>query len=156
MDLTIIRDTREKQGWDLTDHEKPSGRCMIASMVIDTLPCGDYAIEGKDDLIAIERKASITELMGNLSSKANRDRFYREMEKLKDQYKYRYIVVESSINSDILSLGVPQSYNFPCSRMVKYLLEISMIYGVHTLFAGDRTSAIKLAKYLFDEAVRNA
>lgn len=82
--MRIIRDTREKNGWDFS----------IAGYetISQALSCGDYAIENCKNII-IERKASTGELYLNLGNKEHRQRFYREMVKLQD-YKNAFIVCE--------------------------------------------------------------
>ncbi len=72
--MQIIRDTREKTGWDFFPH----GKIEVA-----TLGCGDYTTPKLRDYCRIERKATTVEVYLNLGRKINKDRFFRELEKLR-------------------------------------------------------------------------
>lgn len=71
--MHIIRDTREKEGWDFF----PVGK--IEQKKLD---CGDYTTPALFDKCRIERKASTKEVYINLGRTVNKKRFYRELEKL--------------------------------------------------------------------------
>ena len=50
-DYTVIKDTREQNGWSFSQYDKCAG------MEIGTLHTGDYTLRGFEDVICIERKA---------------------------------------------------------------------------------------------------
>lgn len=83
--MKIIRDTREKNGWEFPFYD----------IEIDSqkLECGDYTTELLSDFVVIERKATATEIANNLGKKVAKARFYREFDKMKDLHK-AYIVCE--------------------------------------------------------------
>lgn len=93
--MRIIRDTREKNGWEFPFHE--------VEMFSEKLDCGDYTTELLRDFVVIERKATATEIANNLGKKTAKARFYREFDRMKDLRK-AYIVCEFS-ESDV--------YTFP-------------------------------------------
>jgi len=93
--MKIIRDTREKNGWEFPFHE--------VEMLSEKLDCGDYTTELLRDFVVIERKATATEIANNLGKKTAKARFYREFDRMKDLRK-AYIVCEFS-ESDV--------YTFP-------------------------------------------
>ena len=82
--MKIIRDTREQQGFQFFAQ---------AEIIEQALDAGDYTIEGLEDFIRIERKASTGELYHNLAKKTMKARFHREMQKL-DTIHNAYIVCE--------------------------------------------------------------
>lgn len=84
--MKIIRDTREKTGWEFTFYDDVE----IESKKIDS---GDYTTELLKDKIVIERKATTTEIANNLGKKTAKARFYREFDRMED-LKQAYIVCE--------------------------------------------------------------
>ena len=82
---TVIKDTREKDGYFF----KPYDRCE--GMVVETMKTGDYTIKGCEDIICIERKASTAEISTNLGRK--KKPFQNEMERMKD-FRFSFLVCE--------------------------------------------------------------
>lgn len=83
--MKIIRDTRERHGWDFYFHN--------VELISEKLDCGDYTTELLKDFVVIERKATATEIANNLGKKVAKARFYREFDRMKDLHK-AYIVCE--------------------------------------------------------------
>lgn len=83
--MKIIRDTRERHGWDFYLHD--------VELISEKLDCGDYTTELLKDFVVIERKATATEIANNLGKKVAKARFYREFDRMKDFHK-AYIVCE--------------------------------------------------------------
>ena len=153
-EITIIRDTREhaNNGWWFNEEEKKPGRIRVTGTVSQALDAADYTVLGYEDVVRIERKAGICELFGNMIPVANRERFEREMEKLRD-IPYKYIVIETNLNDDVLGLSVPQMFKGPTSSsVVKWLFELQMEYGVVPVFAGG--CGKRVARYIFENAIR--
>lgn len=153
-ELVIIRDTREKEGkgWFFQEEKRP-GRMQIVNTVVEGLNAGDYAVKGYEDILRIERKNGFEELFGNLATREYRDRFYREMERLRSTVKHPFIIVESNVNNDVFSLGVPQmKAGLPGSRIFEYLLEIQLEFGIPTIFAGD--AGKRVARMLIEKVIR--
>lgn len=155
LQVEVVIDTREKNPAIFpVDEEYKSGRIQIMGSKIGTLDTGDYSLVGYEDILRIERKAGFAELMGNLASGGDiKDRFFREMERLA-KFKYKYILVESNISNDVMTLGVPQMrfVSPPASVVVKELLKIYYQYNIPFLFVGD--SFVKTSRYLFEVVVR--
>ena len=151
--LTILRDTREKKGWYFEDASKPSSRLKIDGTVDIKLDSGDYAIQGLEDKFIIERKAGLAELFNNYTPKSNRERFEREAERLRD-IPHVYIIVESSLNEDLMRLSIPQMgrYGPPGKKVIQWLFELEFEYGIQTIWAGDCAQSV--AKILFDRIGR--
>lgn len=150
---TIIRDTREQEnhGWTfgahIPDHRPP--RCD--GMITETLKTGDYSVVGYTDIFAIERKADFAELWGNYSSK-KRPAFEAEMERM-SSLKYPYIIIESSLSPDIMELSPPQfTKGVPGKAFVRWLMYISVKYGVHIIPAG--ACGRQVAQMICEEVVR--
>lgn len=142
----IIRDTREKQGWDFP----PDGKCM--GIEVATMRTGDYTLKGFEDLICIERKKSPSELAGNLGIK--KKPFEAEMQRMKD-FKYPFIVCEFSM-TDLLEY--PKNSDIPRSKldkviiggkyMLKCLLEYQLEYNIKILFCDNAQHAATVAASL--------
>ena len=77
----VIKDTREKDGWTFTEYDKCEG------MDMDALHTGDYTLKGFEDVVCIERKASVSEIAMNLGRK--KSAFLREMDRMKD-YEFSF------------------------------------------------------------------
>jgi hypothetical protein len=150
---TIIRDTREQEGYGWTfgahvpDHRPP--RCE--GMIIDTLQTGDYSIVGYTDILAIERKANFAELWGNYS-KQKRPAFEAEMERM-SYIKHSYIIIESLLTPDIMELSPPQfTKGVPGKSLVRWLMYLTVKYGVHIIPAG--ACGRKITQMICEEVVR--
>lgn len=88
--MIIIVDTREKKNVHVTDYFDAHG-IEWKSLKLDF---GDYAIEGKENLVAIERKGSLDELAGNFTR--GRERFKREFERATENNAHIVLMVEAS------------------------------------------------------------
>jgi hypothetical protein len=151
-EITILRDSREKQGWWFDEEEKKPGKVRVLGTVESCLNAGDYSIVGLEDKIRIERKNGFGELFGNYWPKDNQERFIRECEKLVD-IPHKYLLVETSLNYDTFGLSVPQMIKGPpVKRVVDWILQISLNYGIQPIFVGD--SGQYIAKSLFCQVAR--
>ena len=122
--FTIIQDTREKKPWAFV------ATGSVGDIKVSKLDTGDYSIEGMEDILMIERKASVDEIFMNLG--VQWERFEREMERAKP-YKYKYLVIEATMR-DVYrgSRYSKMSGRFIMARLVHLQLE----YGVQVIFAG--------------------
>ena len=133
----VIRDTREKDGW----YFKESDYCE--GMVNQKLDTGDYSIQGLENVLCIERKASVAEIANNIVD----DRFTRELDRM-SEFKYKFLILEFSVE-DILSFPVgsdipKKSWNkirISGRFIMKRLSEIQTKYGIHVVPCGDKLSA---------------
>lgn len=150
--ITIIRDTREQKGWNFDPEEKVAGKIQILGTEVGTLDAGDYTIKGMEHIVRIERKFGFCELFGNMTPVSNRERFEREMEKLRP-IPYKYLVIESSINDDILGLSVPQIYKGPPgSAVLKWIFELQVEFGIIPVFTGS--CGKRVVKQIFEAIIR--
>lgn len=138
--FTIIIDTREQIPWEFGYHD-------TANRKLDT---GDYSIEGFENILAVERKRSVSELATNLSEK----RLNNVLSRLK-KIKHPYMVFEFSLD---------EVYQFPVGSdipkkmwdklkitgnyIVKRLLEIQLEYGIQVVFCDDASNAEKFTASL--------
>ena len=144
--FNVIVDTREKQPWDLV-----GGKVLGA--IHKKLDTGDYSIEGLEDKIAIDRKASVNELAGNINQK----RFKDELMRIKE-FPHAFIILEASA-SDVY--GYPDSADLPPhvrkkirmngNFLMKCLSRMSIAYGFNLIFAGTRSNAQRMAVQLMEE-----
>jgi ERCC4-type nuclease len=129
---TVIKDTREQQGWVF----EPSKNCE--GMIVDTLKTGDYTIVGYEKLLTIERKGSVSEFANNVTQA----RFERELERMLE-YKYRYVVLEFDMPSMLIfpkNCGIP-AFKQKFMKMTGYavlakMFEFQIKYNVQFIHAG--------------------
>jgi DNA excision repair protein ERCC-4 len=150
---TIIKDTREQQGWDFP----PRDSC--AGMEIGTLRTGDYTLKGSENLICIERKKTPTEVAGNLGRK--KKPFEAEMQRM-SKFKYPFIICEFSM-TDLLEY--PENSSIPMSKrtntmitgryMLRCLLEYQLEYNIKILFCDNATHAATVAASLMKRLHEN-
>lgn len=100
--FTIVVDNREQQGWTFRSFDTCLG------CVAGTLKTGDYAIQGHENLIVVERKLSVNEIANNLKEA----RFERELVRLQADVKYPFILMEFDLQ-DVLDW--PRSANLPAN-----------------------------------------
>lgn len=151
-DFTVIQDTREQKPWLFQEEEKKSGKFRLAETKIQKLDQGDYSIEGFESQFVIEKKVGFVELAGNLFGKTNRERFYREMERLRD-IPHKWILIEGNLELDKMKMGIPRAPKAPpFSFVLKQLFYIQMEYGVPFLFVGD--TGPETARRLMEEFLR--
>lgn len=153
-EMTVIRDTREQKGWIFDKEEKKPGKIRCNGTVNRVLDAGDYSLVGYENIVRIERKFGFAELFGNFFPKPQWERFTREMEKLRP-IKYKYLLIESSLNSDVWCLSVPQ-YKFggpPVGKVFEGIVRLQQEYGIIPIFAGD--CGQKCARKIFEQVIKN-
>lgn len=141
--FTIIKDTREQEGYTF----KPSSSRyhVCKGMVNRKLDTGDYSIEGLEDKLCIERKASVVEFANNIGHDAAR--FAKEIERMKD-FPYKFMIFEFSL-SDVMNF--PEGSDIPEEKwdslkitnkfMLRRVMEYQMKYGIHVLFCDSKKNA---------------
>lgn len=133
----IIIDTREQQPWTFDE-------VAVANHKLET---GDYSIKGYENLLCIERKKSVNEIAQNITE----SRFKDVIERM-SQHKYSFLILEFSLE-DIyrypIGSNVPKKLwdkiKINSSFIIKNLLEIQLMNGIHVLYCGDATNANKMA-----------
>lgn len=151
-ELVVLKDRREQKGWDFEPEEKVSGKMRIKGMEWATLDAADYTLKGFEDVVRIERKAGVCELFGNMIPKDNKDRFEREMEKLRG-VRHKYIVIEDHMTNDMMGLTIPQFYKgAPGIAVVRWLFELQLKYDIVPVFAGN--AGKKVARTIFESVIR--
>lgn len=142
--MKIIRDTREKQGWQFDFYDKVTG---IESTKIN---CGDYTTELLHNKIVIERKATASEIANNLGKRYNRARFYREFTRM-ETLKRAYIVCEFSEqdvyefpNNASMSQEQISKVRINGKYLRKLIGDIERDHpNIEVVFCGDRETAEK-------------
>ena len=114
LDHIVIIDSRE---------QKPLKFKMFETEV-KGMKTGDYTVKGMEDLICIERKSK-SDLISTLTQKINRERFKREIDRMKP-FKYKCVVVESDMIKlwvqSRFSKATPSSYiNTACQWSARYV-----------------------------------
>jgi hypothetical protein len=135
--FTIIVDTREQIPWEFGFHN-------TAKKKLDT---GDYSIEGFENILAIERKKSVSEIATNLSE----SRFKDVLERL-SKIKHPYMVFEFSLEevySFPVGSDIPKKLwdklKISGNYIVKRLIEIQLEYNIQIVFCDDADNAEKFS-----------
>lgn len=150
--FTIIRDTRENKGWNF----RASANC--SGVVERKLDVGDYAIEGLEDKVHIERKA-FADLWNTLSNQKQYKRFIKEWERAKPG-ALKYLIIEASI-ADIdkgftwyQKGGNKRRSKTPSNNIHAKLISLQVKYNVHVIFAGRHDKARSYARFLMSKLWR--
>lgn len=136
--LRVVIDTREQCPWTF-----PRGVVVVASR---KLRAGDYAPDGFEDEISIERK-SLDDLVRSLFHE--RARFDAEIALLSSM-SYASIIVESGLD-DVLRCAYRS--RIPARTVLDQVASVSVVQRVPVLFAGTRANAAALADVLMRCAV---
>jgi|TARA_R110000751_G_scaffold227019_3_gene328942 ERCC4-type nuclease len=144
---TVIKDTREQEGYHFSKYDKCDG------MIVQKIDTGDYTIVGLEEKICIERKASPEELATNLGQKKHA--FMNEIERMKP-FRHKFIVLEFSL-SDLVDF--PDNSRIPQSQrkqvkisgkyMLKCLMEFQLKRDIHIIFCGDKHNAFLTISSIF-------
>tara|TARA_B100000287_G_scaffold433132_1_gene494090 strand:+ start:230 stop:715 length:486 start_codon:yes stop_codon:yes gene_type:complete len=145
--FTVIKDTREQEGYHFSKYDKCEG------MVERKLDTGDYSIEGLEEKICVERKASPEELATNLGQKKHA--FMNEIERMKP-FPHKFIILEFSLQ-DLVDF--PEGSRIPESQkakvkisgkyMLKMLMEFQLKHNIHVIFCGNKYNAFLTLTSLF-------
>jgi hypothetical protein len=144
---TVIKDTREKEGYHFKEYDQCSG------MVVETMKTGDYTVKGLEDVLCVERKASVAEISNNLGRK--KSAFIAEMDRMKS-FEHSFMVLEFSM-TDVLEF--PKGSNIPISKqrqtritgkyILKSLLEFQINYGINIIFCDSKYNAFLVTNSIF-------
>jgi hypothetical protein len=153
MDYKVIKDTREKDGWIF----EPSDLNKCTGMEIGTLKTGDYTLRGYENLLCIERKASVSEIATNLGKK--KKTFEREMERMMD-FRLSFIILEFDLKDVLMfpeGTNIPQRARSKIKITSKYLLrtltEFQFKYNSKILFCGNKENAQAMAVSIFKRVI---
>jgi hypothetical protein len=104
---TILQDDREKTPLlfpanmvMLDDAHLPCERrsCTVSLTVAKKrLPTGDYALEGFESRVLIERKKHLPELFANLLTPTGRERFVKACDRLRSECAHPILILEGTI-----------------------------------------------------------
>jgi ERCC4-type nuclease len=138
--FTIIVDTREQQPWSFDNY-------TTANQKLDT---GDYSIKGMENLLAIERKKSVSEFANNITE----SRFKDVVSRL-SQLKYSFLLFEFELEDVLIypvGSNVPKKMwdkiKISPSFIIKHLLELQMYHNIKIIFCGDSDNAEKMATHI--------
>lgn len=151
--MTIIVDTREVNPWRFDPRFAPANKGKYynnVTVVRGKLSTGDYSLSGHEDKIAIERKGSLTELVGNLTS--GRERFERELTRSLS-FSHFYVVIEDDFPRLMAKCYRSQ---MDAHAAVQSVAALSQRYNVPFLFAGNRMAAEYLTWSLLYQFLRHA
>lgn len=149
-DITIVYDTREQRPWLFLSKRWPMKR--------KHLKVGDYSVEGYEDVIAIEKKSGINELLSNLTGK-ERPRFERFLKRL-SKYPVKAIVVEEpfiqyNIRMNIVKLRKISASRLTIDTVYYWTAKIIAKYGIPIIFV-SKDSRHSLVVHLIERAIEKA
>ena len=131
----VVVDTREQLPYtDWQDREPVSAK----------LDQGDYALEGLDGLLVVERK-SLDDFVGCCGRE--RDRFERELERLREIVRWPFVVIEAT-PQDVAKHNY-HGFMEPAA-VVASPLAWALDYDVHFIWGGDRAHANAIVRRLFN------
>ncbi len=135
--FTIVVDTREQQPWLFEGY-------ATAHRKLDT---GDYAIEGLEDILCIERKKDIAEIANNMVE----DRFKDVIERM-SKYKHSFLLIEceyDQLSNYPVGSGIPEklwkNIKIKPDFILKFLMELIINNNIHIIFCGSPASSQKIA-----------
>lgn len=144
---TVIKDTREKEGWDFTDEK--NGVLMI-SKKLDT---GDYTIQGYEGNLCIERKASASEVANNVGRE--KVRFNNEIDRMRD-FAHAFIVCEFTFDQmykypegSSLSAYKKKQVKIRGPFILKAFTEYQMDHNIQIIYAGNAENAKIVTQSIF-------
>jgi len=118
-----------------------------------TLHTGDYTLKGYEDIVCVERKASVSEIAMNLGRK--KKPFQEEIERMKD-FHFSFLILEFDMN-DVLKYPegsrVPKNARSKVKVTGKYLLkclmEFEIWYDTKIIFCGNKQNAFLVTNSIF-------
>lgn len=144
---TVIKDTREQDGWFFAPYDKCEG------MEIGTMHTGDYTLKGYEDVVCVERKASVSEIAMNLGRK--KKPFQEEIERMKD-FHFSFLILEFSMDN---VLKYPEGSKVPRAArskvkvtgkyLLKCLMEFEIWYNTKIIFCGNKQNAFLVTNSIF-------
>ena len=146
---TVIRDTREKDGWDFPVSDHCNGTLELA------MKTGDYTLQGFEQSFCLERKGRLSEFATNVYE----PRFWRELERM-DDFKNPFLLLEFTMDDIMrwpLGSGIPAN-RIKYIKSTKYFLlmkinEIMVKYKTKVIFAGIHGTTV--AASIFKRIVEN-
>ena len=137
-DFTIIVDTREQQPWVFEHY-------LTTNAKLDT---GDYSIQGLENIVAIERKKSVSEFANNITESRFTDVILRM-----SQIKYSFLLLEFNLQ-DVLIYPVGSTVpkrmwdkiKISPAFILKNILDLQIKHNIAVHFCGDADNAEKFAE----------
>lgn len=143
--FTIICDTREKIPLIF-----PPDDCY-EEILITKLETGDYSVAGMEDLIAIDRKHSVSELAQNIIE----PRFKDVVERMAAA-KYKFLILEFNLSNVMaypIGSTVPKhmwnKIRITPSFILSFLSQLQIEKDIHIIFADDAENAAQIILKLF-------
>ncbi len=143
--VTVLQDDREKKPLKLDPaHFK---------VKVKRLSVGDYTLEGWEDIIAIERKSSIKELVTNLSSRY-RPTFKKFLAKL-EKVPFKIIIIEDDL-SNVIKTMLRMKTGLTTYSVYYWLSRMLVYHGISIMFVGKGRIRDAMVDELFVQIVTAA
>lgn len=131
--MIIIQDSQEKIPFDFSFYN--------VEVEVKKIPTADYTVQGFEDIVLVERKASVDEIAANFTFK--KDAWWREMKRMSEA-KFKYVICEFPFQ-DVL--------DYPKSSKASHKIKMNGIvisqsinkcianYGVEFIFCDTKQQA---------------
>jgi len=147
----ILQDDREKMPWSFLR--------FAFTIKKKRLKVGDYTFEGFEDLVAIEKKSGLEELLSDLTA-GYRPTFERFLKKL-SKVPIRIIIVEdnlSNLSKAIYILRRKTKSQLTENTICYWLAKIVMQYKIPVLFVGPKsmnqeTAILRMFEMALEQAI---
>ncbi|MBX3387187.1 MAG: ERCC4 domain-containing protein [Phycisphaeraceae bacterium] len=139
MDFRIVIDTREQQPYGFP--------CATERRKLDA---GDYSVDGRESLIAVERK-SLADFVRSVIHDG--DRFHAELERLA-ALAHACIVVEADLDAVLRGLRQSDLRMVTPRAVLGAALQITIRYRVPVQWCGSRQAACAFTEQFLRMAVR--
>lgn len=143
----VIQDTQEKIPFDFSFYD--------VEVKVKKIPTADYTLEGYEDVILIERKASVDEIAGNFTKK--KSAWWKEMKRM-SEVQYKYILCEFPFQ-DVLDY--PKSSKANRQTKINGVILSNSInkcisnYGIEFIFCDNKKEAEQKAFELLKQCYDN-
>lgn len=142
--IKIIMDDREKKR--TYDQEYLGNEFSVERKRLQT---GDYTIKSLKDRVCIEKKSGWEEIVGNLKTKANRERFKDELRRM-ETFSVRLLVVHSDL-SKIPLTDLRFAKGFKYSSLEDWVINTVLEHNVQILPVGHYETARPMIRKLFKD-----
>lgn len=136
----VVRDSQEKKGHGWTFEPAEYGSAICLGTRIEKLPTGDYTLVGYEELVCVERKATVAELAMNFGEK-RWPNFLGRME----NFEHKLMVFEFQLEDVLrfpLGSRLPRearaALRVTPNLLLKHINEIVLLRKIPIVFAGSK------------------
>jgi len=133
--LMILVDTREKKPLSFPGLYGRNAKSVAVK-------AADYAFEGLEGIVGIERKVGIDELAACVTRRSGRSRLGSQLRRLCCEYSIPILLTEASASE--IMFGEPKKSTLSGTEIFRRTLSTCLRFGVTPIFAGGRVAASRI------------